>query len=751
LAKLALHATTLFLAALLLFAVQPLAGRLLLPRLGGAPSVWATCLVFFQACLLAGYAYAHGLVRRLPLAAQLVVHGALLAAAIALAPRGAPPAGEPPAGVFPPIWLLGVLARWVGLPLVVLGATSPLVQHWFGLSRHRAARDPYFLYGASNLGSLAGLWGYPLLVEPFMRLGEEVVWWTWGLGALALSELLCATTLLGQRRVPESAAPPTEFAPQSSIPTAVDRLRWVAWAMVPTLLLQGVTTFVTTDLAPVPLLWVLPLGLYLITYVLAFARMPLVPHERVKRWAPLAVLLLGFALVTGLGHPLGVVLVAHFSAFFVLCWACHGELAARRPPLAHLTGFYLSISAGGVLGGTCGALVAPLVFRSLLEYPLAVLAVAALFAWAAGPDQALTDWREVAEDRQPASLATRAVRAARQPVIVGLLGCAAVVITRSIEPPWSFFLAGPLAMVACVIAYSLCETRQRAFALASGALLLLPFLLPSGQSVLCESRTFFGTHRVVLDRPSERHLYTQGTTIHGLQSQAPGRERVAGAYFHATGPAGEILGRIRPRRVGLVGLGVGSLAAYAEAGQRFDFYEIDKEVARIAEDARLFTFLSDARRRGAEVRVMIADGRLGLAQAPAGSFDLLVLDAYASDVVPTHLLTREAFALYRDRLAPGGFMLLNISNRYLDLGRVVGVVVNSLGLVAKACLDILDTPEQHLLLARDGKAVSRWIIIGRTNGDFAPLGLGERWKRLEATRGSPWTDDYVNIAGALAW
>jgi hypothetical protein len=226
---------------------------------------------------------------------------------------------------------------------------------------------------------------------------------------------------------------------------------------------------------------------------------------------------------------------------------------------------------------------------------------------------------------------------------------------------------------------------------------------------------------------------------------------VAGAYFHATGPAGEVLGRIRPHRVGLVGLGVGSLASYAEAGQQFCFYEIDPEVARVAADPRLFTFLSDARLRGAQMDIVLGDGRLRLAEAPAKSFDLLVLDAYASDVVPTHLLTREAFELYEERLVPGGLMLLNVSNRYLDLGRVVGAVVDSLGLVAWERLDTLDTAEQRLLRERDGKAVSRWIIIGRSSRDLESLGLGAAWRRLEAKGASVWTDDYVNIVAAFRW
>ena len=748
LAKLVLYATTLFLGALLLFAVEPLAGRLLLPRLGGAPGVWATCLVFFQASLLAGYAYAHGLGRLLPLGGQVVVHGVLFALALSVSPHTAPAETPPPSGAFPALWLLGELGRWVGLPFLLVAATSPLLQHWFALGRHRSARDPYFLYAASNLGSLAGLWGYPLLIEPLLPLGVQVGWWSLGLGVLGACELICVATLLGRHG---SARPADEPDRSSTHSNRLEQLRWVALAMVPSLLLQGVTTFVTTDLSPVPLLWVLPLGLYLITYVLAFATKQPVPHERVKRWAPLAVLLVAFVLTTGLVQPLGVVLVAHMSAFLVLCWACHGELARRRPPVAELTRFYLLISVGGVLGGLLGAIVAPWAFNSLLEYPLAVGAVAVLSGWVAGPDEPVVDWESIAEDQPAAPGATRVWRTIRQPVVVALFGSGAVLGARSLVPPWSLFVAGPLAMVACVLAFSLHARRQRAFALSSGALLLVPFLLPSRETVLRETRTFFGVHRVVFDRSQARHVYTQGTTIHGLQSLGAGRARVAGAYFHATGPAGEVLGKIRPRRVGLVGLGVGSLAAYAEAGQHFSFYEIDPEVARIASDPSLFTFLSDARSRGATIDIGLGDGRIRLVEAPAQSFDLLVLDAYSSDVVPTHLLTREAFALYEQRLRPGGFVLLNVSNRYLDLGRVVGAVVDSLGLVGWERLDTLDTAEQRLLQARDGKAVSRWIVIGRSNRDLEPLGLGAEWRRLAARGTSVWTDDYVNIVGALRW
>jgi hypothetical protein len=733
--------------ALLLFSVQPLTGRLLLPRFGGAPSVWAACLVFFQGCLLLGYVYAHVLARWVPKPAQVLVHGALIGTALLLAPLDPPSDG--PRGTFPGLWLLIELSGWLALPTVAVASTSPLVQHWFGYGRHRSASDPYFLYAASNLGSLLGLWGYPILVEPWLTLKQQLVGWRWGLMVLAGCEVGCLLLLWHRRSTPTAVSRASGSAPCSTRITAMERLRWAGLAMIPSALLQGITAYLTTDLAPVPLLWVMPLGLYLLSYVLAFRSRPLVAHEKVVGWALTAVLAMAFLLAAGLTQPLVLVLPTHCAAFFVLCWACHAELARRRPALVHLTEFYLMVALGGVLGGCSAAMLAPWLFNSLLEYPLSAILVVALLTWVAGPDQLPAAWRAVVEEREERRW-ERLLRTLRAPVAIALLAASAVWAVRSLDPVWSPFLSAPLAMVACVLAHAL-KARPRAFAVASATILLMPFLLPSQAEILFERRTFFGVHRVLLDPSHARRVYVQGTTIHGLQSLAPDRARVPGAYFHPTGPAGEVLRIDQPARLGLVGLGVGALAAFAERGQSYTFFEIDPAVACMAEDPRLFTFLVDARHRAAQVRVVLGDGRLKLAESPANSFDLVVIDAYTSDVVPTHLLTRQAFGLYFQRLTPEGLVLLNISNRHLDLGRVVGAVAESGGYYALERFDALDTPEQLALAERDGKAVSRWIVMGRTERAVRRLQLGPKWKRLASLGERAWTDDYANIVGALAW
>jgi hypothetical protein len=332
-----------------------------------------------------------------PKVGQVLVHGVLVGAALLLAPLEPP--GDAPEGTFPGFWLIGELTRWLALPTVAVASTSPLLQHWFGYVRHPSAGDPYFLYAASNLGSLVGLWGYPVLIEPWLTLEQQLVGWRSGLSLLAAGEVGCLL-LLWHRRPTRGAASRAGGSVVRSTPTPVlERVSWVGLALIPSALLQGITAYLTTDLAPVPLLWVIPLGLYLVSYILAFRSRPLVEHGKVVGWALSAVLAMGFLLAAGLTRPIVLVLPTHCAAFFVLCWACHGELACRRPPLPRLTEFYLMVALGGVLGGCSAAMLAPWLFNSLLEYPLSAILVVALLAWVAGPDQLTTGWRAVAQER----------------------------------------------------------------------------------------------------------------------------------------------------------------------------------------------------------------------------------------------------------------------------------------------------------------------------------------------------------------
>jgi hypothetical protein len=742
-------------------------GKMLLPALGGAPAVWATCLVFFQVALLAGYAWAHAL-SRLPPLLQVAAHGALVAAAFGTLPLHTPAGAPDPHQTFPVLWLLSRLAVSVGLPFVALAATGPLVQHWFSSPAHARPRDPYFLFAASNAGSLLALLAYPVAIEPLLALRVQCVLWSRG---YALQALLLSGCAIAALAVPSPAARDAAPAPP---PSAMDskgesdpRGRWFALALVPSALVCSVTTFVTTDVVPVPLLWVMPLALYLASFVVPFARPSVAAHGRVLRALPGAVLALAFTLVVGADRLLWLVVLLHFGGFFVIALACHGELARTRPPAERLTAFYLIVAAGGAAGGALVALVAPLVFPAVWEYPLALVAACALRAWmpssSSDAEPGGADFDELARAegfgarRGPMDARIRKLaRVAGMPVATAIVLTLALRLLAAAEDIVRVFVVAQITTAACVVAWAW-RARVWRFASMLAAILAAPALATFAPGMLFVGRSFFAVHRVANEPAEHRHLYAQGTTVHGLQSTLPEKARVPGAYFHRSGPAGDVLAHLArpeaaegPSRVGLVGLGVASLAAYAEAGARFTFYEIDPVVARIAEDPRLFTFLRDARERGAQVDVLLGDARIRLAEANDSAFDLLVLDAYSSDVVPTHLLTREAFALYLRKLAPDGVVLMNVSNRYLDLGRVVGALAADLGLSALARLDELTTDADKSAAREEGKAPSRWIVVARRPSALGPLELSDAWKPLPHTHGMrPWTDDYVNVVGCF--
>jgi len=748
------YALTTFVGASLLFVVEPLAGRRLLPILGGAPHVWITCVLFFQVALLAGYLYAHLIVRLVPRRIQPILHGVSVAGAWWFLPLQPPATAPDTTQTFPALWLLGQLASTLGLPFLVTSATAPLVQGWLGQSRHRHASDPYFLYAASNAGSLLALVAYPVIIEPNLSLGAQERWWSRGFMLLSVLIFGCALHVLfgGMQHNPSDASDP---APPP--PSARTVISWLALAALPSSLMLGVTSFATTDVAPVPLLWIVPLALYLITFIVAFMHKPVVAHETVMRLLPWAIGLVALLHVAEVTRPIWLVLPAHFAAFFVIALACHGLIARGRPAARWLTLFYLVLSAGGVLGGVINAIAAPLLFSSLAEYPLA-LACAAFVALAVhgwSPRQSRT-WQEVERDTdaEPKLTAVRVARAlARELMPAAVIAVLLVVVllaTRSLDDTWRMFLLAQLgaAVVAVALVY-----RDRP--LRSGAVLAAVFLVPvvAARTVgnIDARRSFFAVHKVVDDRSSQRHLYVQGTTVHGLQSTAPDRRRIPGAYFHRSGPAGDVLQRYPFRNAAMIGLGVGSLASYAEHGQRITFFEIDPDVAAVAEDASLFTYLRDARGRGVMVDVVLGDARMTLGKERDGSFDLIVLDAYSSDVVPAHLLTKEAMALYRSKLGPGGLILMNMSNRYLDLGMVVSALAHDAGWPAFERTDRIDTEDDRAAEKQDGKAASRWIVVAESKASVDALALGAEWQPLPPPAMAPWTDDYVNLIACLRW
>ena len=748
-----LYATTLFAGAALLFLVQPLVGKLLLPLVGGTPGVWNTCMVFFQIVLLAGYLYAHRTTGKLGVRRQAVFHLLALAAVVvsfkvAVAATGSPVAVVP--ALLPDdqdssalmVARLGlVVGVAVGVPFFVLSTTSPLLQRWFASTGHPAARDPYFLYAASNAGSLLGLLAYPLLIEPRLALQQQQ--WVFAGGVMGYVGMVvaCALTVIKNaesgRNTESKAECPT---PQAALRTSPRR--WVLLAALPSSLLLGVTTHVSNDLAPVPLLWVVPLALYLLSFILVFARWPGGVHRAVGRVTPVLILFVVLSLLTNAAEPLAVVALLHLAAFFGVCLVCHGELAKDRPPPEHLTAFYFWLSLGGVLGGLFNALVAPLLFASvgMAEYPLALVLAAAVRPRGDGAEARL--------------------RGADVALVLALLGLSVglvLAVQQYLEPspsdaPALKLLRGGLMFgVPGVLALALVRKPARyalalAAVLAAGALDTGPF-----GDTLYKERNFFGVVRVTRDGPFVKLFH--GTTLHGQQrADEPGPPRPM-TYYHRSGPVGHLFAALPPGRVkavGVVGLGTGAVAAYAQPGQRWTFYEIDPAAVRVARDTAYFRYLSECR---GECDVVLGDARRHLARAPDGAYDLILLDGFCSDAIPVHLLTREAVALYVSKLAPGGIIALHVSNPHLDLPPLVRRLADdhSPKLAVRYCHD---TPTAAA--RADGKTESQWLLLARAEADLAPVvragwldlgGSAVVWNEVPWTRGPIWRDGFANLLG----
>ena len=734
-----------FVSATLLFLIQPMFTKMVLPLLGGTPSVWNTCMVFYQAALLAGYVYAHAAPKWLGVRRQAALHLGLLLLIILTLPIGISQGWTPPQTSNPIAWLLLLLLISVGLPFFVVSTTAPMLQKWFTHTGHHAARDPYFLYGASNLGSMLALVAYPVLVEPYLRLHHQA--WAWAGGYLLLLGLisLCAVTVWRTAGGPDETAaaassPEAPGAPALPLLTLDRRAWWVLLAFAPSSLLLGVTSYLSTDIASVPLLWVIPLAIYLLTFVLVFARRPLLPHGLMLLIEPyllIPVVLLFFA---GLQAGLWQVFILHLLAFFCIAMVCHGELMRARPPAAQLTEFYLWMSVGGVLGGVFNALVAPVVFKSVIEYPL-IIVVACLLR----PDLSLPGQKWYRQERY-----RRWLDVALPLGLLALLAGLSRVFEGGPQPQERLVLL-VVACLAGVICYSF-RQRPRRFALGLGVALLagLWFAPDRGQQVLFTERNFFGVLRVKQTEKgaSRYHVLTHGSTFHGAQCLDPARRRDPLLYFHRAGPLGQIFASFASanpwREVSIIGLGTGSMAAYAKPGQHFTFYEIDPAVEQVARDERYFTYLADCR---GKVDVVLGDARLSLQAAPAAHYDMFILDAFSSDAIPLHLVTREALRLYLSKLKEGGVMAFHISNRYLDLKPVLGNLAQDAGL---SCW-VRDDLNLSAAELSDLKCGSVWVVMARRPQDLTPLTADSRWQKLSGNGAPLWTDDFSNILTVFNW
>ena len=721
-----LYAATLFTSAFLLFWVEPLVAKMLLPRLGGAPAVWNTALMFFQTVLLAGYLYAHLLSQRVALRAQPWVHAAVILVAFTFLPL-AIGTTAPTSDDTPVLWLIERLAVCVGLPFFALSASAPLLQAWFARTAHRHAQDPYFLYGASNLGSFVALISFPLLLEPWLTVVDQSRLWM--LLFLAFAALLTGCALWPARAALPGTAPALPAAASRADASWGERLLWIALAFVPSSLLLGVTSFIATDVASAPLLWIAPLGLYLLSFVLTFSRRPIVPisWSLAGQAAAISIVLL---LLPRSAPSLALVIAANLAAFFLTALVCHGALAARRPAATRLTEFYICMSFGGALGGIANALIAPVVFPAAYEYPIALL-FACVLRQAASPASWRLRWSDVA-----APLGLLAVVLATLGAWDLLTGSApALQALGLILLPLSVFLFGGNGV---------------RFALAVGSV-LVPFMVAhNSPGLLHQERSFFGVYRVRLDPGAPVIDLIDGTVLHGVEAIDPARWREELSYYHRAGPIGGYFAALRaassqPRRVGVIGLGTGALACYAQPAEDWTFYEIDPAVVRLARDTSYFHYLEQC---GAGDRIVLGDARISLAREAQARYDLLILDAFSSDAIPMHLLTREALQLYLAKLGEHGTILLHISNVHLKLWPMLDALAQGLGLATRHQL-FLPTPAQ----VADGARASEWLALAREDVDLDFLDrTASGWKNEHPERDVPaWSDDFSNLLSVIRW
>jgi spermidine synthase len=713
-----LFAVAVFFSAALVFTVEPMAAKLILPRLGGSSAVWNTSLAFFQCALLLGYGYAHLLQRIGSVRRQTVIHLAVLAAAALMLPLHISGLLGDPALHAPALWTFGVLTLSLGAPFAALSATAPLIQAWYARTHHHraAGRDPYVLYAASNLGSLLALLAYPVAIEPALRLGVQTRAWSLGYGVFAL--IVAAVAVTTWRGRGEAAGAPPPALPAAGSVGWRTRILWLLLAAAPSSLLLGVTGHLTADVASAPFLWVVPLALYLLTFIIAFQARPVIRPA----WAVLAQTAFPSAalLFAGVpGAPLPLQFLVHLTAFFLTALVCAQALAARRPPPARLTEFYLWMSLGGVLGGAFNAFVAPLIFNGVWEYPIVLVLAALARPWGRGRLNYYEYGGLVAAIGLTALLLSPLplLGSLRMTMMLAVAGSVALLLNRG----WAYAIA-----LACLAAAS---------------------YLPNLIAARAEShRSFFGVVQIAETASpvlGPVRVMINGSTLHGAQALQPALRCRPTTYYTPAGPIGQAISHEQARKpaitIGAVGLGTGTIASYVRRRDRLQFFEIDPLVVRLAFDPARFSYVHGCAQ--GPVGVTLGDARLSLEKVPDAAYDVLLVDAFSSDSVPTHLMTVEAMRTYLRVIKPDGVIILHLSNRNLELSGPTSAAMAAAGgavleraYYSQARMSYAETSSLALVAAR-----SPAVLEG-----YKALSWGPPTHKARA-----WTDDYTNVAGAL--
>jgi hypothetical protein len=663
----------------------------------------------------------------------VAIHIFLLIVAMATLPLSiATGWGDPPTSGYA-VWLLGLFAVSIGLPFFALAANNPLLQAWFVRTGHPAGPDPYFLYASSNIGSFLALLSYPVLLEPMFTLRTQNLIWTGGYGLLIVLIAGCGALLLrsparamADAQIEETDAPP---------PSWMLRGRWIFLAAVPSGLLIAVTAHISADVAAAPLLWVLPLSLYLLTWVLVFQSRPLLPHRWMLLAQPVAIAGVVILLAFGGEQNLPLTLGGHLVCFFVIAMACHGELARTRPPAKYLTGFYVALSFGGMVGGLFAGLIAPYAFSWVAEYPI-LLALAALCR--PPGDERLPRW-------------SRWYWPFLAVLAVALIGLSYSTSTAS---SWLLdhrvWVAGSVGVLAGLLALALNASRWKIFATVVAALIAIR-VYPADEGRVVTVRSFFGVHKIVITPHGQYHVLMHGTTIHGAQkfenddgTPVTGRPEPI-TYYHKDGGIGQAITAARerkaaPLRVAVIGVGSGTLACASEPGETWKFFEIDQTMVDTARDPKYFSYIRNCE---PDLKPVIGDARLTFAKEPDGVYDLIIVDAYSSDAIPIHLATEEAMKIYKDKLAPQGAVVMHVSNRHLELASVIVGIADANDLKSWVYSEDSGRDDEYIF-------ATSVVVSAREETDVGKLASSDDWAETEADdKQRVWTDDYSNVLGAV--